>query len=88
MNVDQSIALGGFQEMVRSAEPMLRSDAFGDVITALFDSLHGPLPDHEVARLSALRRPEQEVRARGVGAAARRWSERRSTSWCARWSPR
>lgn len=61
VSVDQSIALGDFQELVRGAEPMLRSDAFGDVITALFDSMHGPLPDAEVARISALRRPVQEV---------------------------
>jgi pimeloyl-ACP methyl ester carboxylesterase len=61
VNVDQSIALGEFQALVRGAEPMLRSDAFGEVIAALFDSMHGPLPAHEVARVSALRRPDQEV---------------------------
>lgn len=61
VNVDQSIALSDFQELVRGAEPLLRSDDFGGVITALFDSMHGPLPDAEVARIGALRRPVQEV---------------------------
>ena len=61
VNVDQSIALGDFQELVRGAEPMLRSDDFGDVITALFDSMHGALPADEVARIRALRRPQQDV---------------------------
>jgi len=61
VNVDQSIALGDLQDLVRGAEPMLRSDAFGGVISALFDSMHGALPAEEIARLSALRRPQQEV---------------------------
>lgn len=61
LNVDQSIALGDFQELVRGAEDLLRSDAFGEVITSLFDSMHGPLPADEVARVAALRRPSQEV---------------------------
>lgn len=61
VNIDQSIALGDFQELVRGAEPMLRGDEFGGVITALFDSMHGPLPADEVARISARRRPEQDV---------------------------
>lgn len=61
VNVDQSIALGDLQDLVRSAEPMLRSDAFADVITALFDSMHGPLPADEVARIGALRQPRQDV---------------------------
>jgi pimeloyl-ACP methyl ester carboxylesterase len=61
VNIDQSIALGDFQSLVREAEPMLRSDAFGDVITALFDGMQGPLPADEVARVGALRHPAQEV---------------------------
>ncbi|MEO6317514.1 MAG: alpha/beta hydrolase [Acidimicrobiales bacterium] len=61
MNVDQSINLADFQALVLGAEPMLRSDAFGDVIAALFDSMSGPLPAEEVARIGALRRPEQGV---------------------------
>ncbi len=61
INVDQSIAIGGFQEMVLGIESMLRSDAFGDVISSLFESLEGPLSAGEVARLAALRRPDQDV---------------------------
>jgi pimeloyl-ACP methyl ester carboxylesterase len=61
VNIDQSIALGDFQDLVRGAEPMLRSDDFGGVITALFDSMQGPLPADEVARIGALRRPDQGV---------------------------
>jgi pimeloyl-ACP methyl ester carboxylesterase len=61
VNVDQSIALGDFQELVRGAEPMLRGEEFPGVITALFDSMHGGLPADEVARVSALRRPDQAV---------------------------
>jgi pimeloyl-ACP methyl ester carboxylesterase len=61
VNVDQSIALGDFQDLVQSAEPMLRSDAFAEVITSLFDSMQGPLPADEVARIGALRQPRQDV---------------------------
>ncbi len=61
VNVDQSIALGEFQELVRGAEPMLRSDDFGAVIGALFADMQGPLPEAEAARVGALRRPVQEV---------------------------
>lgn len=61
VNVDQSIALGDFQDLVRGVEPMLRSDAFGEVMAGLFDSMHGPLAADEVARLGALRRPAPEV---------------------------
>jgi pimeloyl-ACP methyl ester carboxylesterase len=61
VNVDQSIALGDFQDLVRAAEPMLRGDDFEDVITGLFDSMQGPLPSEEVARIGALRQPRQDV---------------------------
>jgi pimeloyl-ACP methyl ester carboxylesterase len=40
---------------------MLRSDAFTEVITSLFDSMQGPLPAEEVARIGALRQPRQDV---------------------------
>ena len=61
VNVDQSIALGDFQDLVRGAEPVLRSDDFPGVITALFDSMLGALPPDEVARIGALREPRQDV---------------------------
>ena len=61
VNVDQSIALADFHAMVQSVEPMLRGDGFNGFIASLFDGLNGALPDEEVARLRALRRPEQDV---------------------------
>jgi pimeloyl-ACP methyl ester carboxylesterase len=61
LNIDQSIALGDFQDLVRGAEPLLRSDAFGDVIASLFESMQGPLPEAEAARVANLRRPSQDV---------------------------
>ena len=61
INVDQSIALGDFQELVLGAEPLLRSDAFGEVLAGLFGSMQGPLPAEEAARIGALRRPVQDV---------------------------
>ena len=61
VNIDQSVALGDFQELVAGAEPLLRSDSFAEVLLGLFDSMNGSLPAHEVARIGALRRPVQEV---------------------------
>jgi pimeloyl-ACP methyl ester carboxylesterase len=61
INVDQPVALGGFQELVRSVEPMLRGDGFEDVVSGMFDGMQGPLPDAEVTRLAGLRRPVREV---------------------------
>lgn len=61
INVDQSVALGDFQAVVQGAEPMLRSDAFGEVFTSMFEGMKGPLPAAESARIAALRRPIAEV---------------------------
>lgn len=61
VNIDQSLALGGFQELVRSVEPMLRGEGFHELMAGFIDSLQGPLPADEVARLAALRLPDQEV---------------------------
>jgi pimeloyl-ACP methyl ester carboxylesterase len=61
INVDQPIALGGFQDLVRGVEPMLRGEGFDEVITAMFESMHGPLSAEETARISALRRPVADV---------------------------
>lgn len=61
VNVDQSIQLGELQGLVQGAEELLRGDAFDEVISTLFGSMQGPLPDDDVARLDALRRPEQSV---------------------------
>jgi pimeloyl-ACP methyl ester carboxylesterase len=61
VNVDQPIELAGFQELVRSVEPLLRGDGFTDFIESLFATFYGPLPAEEVARLEALSHPVQEV---------------------------
>lgn len=62
VDVDQPLALGDFQELVRSAEPALRSDAFADVLGVMFESMKGPrLSTEEDARLVAIRQPRQDV---------------------------
>lgn len=63
VNVDQPLRLAGFQEALRSIEPMLRGDqaAFEGAIHAVFESLAGPLAGAERARIEALRRPRQDV---------------------------
>ena len=61
VNIDQPIELTGFQELVRSVEPLLRGDGFTDFIESLFATLYGPLPAGEVARLAALSHPVQDV---------------------------
>lgn len=61
VNVDQPLDLVGFQAQVREVEPLLRSDAFGDVITGLFATMRGPLSPEETDRVEALRRPDRDV---------------------------
>jgi pimeloyl-ACP methyl ester carboxylesterase len=61
VNVDQPVALGGFQDLVLSVEPMLRGAGFDEVISTMFDRMQGPLPPDEAARVGALRRPVAEV---------------------------
>ena len=62
VNVDQSLQLDGFKAGLMPAEPMLRDpDAFGAVIAQLFTDMRGSLGDDEFARVSELRRPNQEV---------------------------
>jgi pimeloyl-ACP methyl ester carboxylesterase len=63
VNVDQPLALSGFQAGLRQLEPMLRGDraAFASAITAVFDSMAGQLAGAERARVEALRRPDQDV---------------------------
>lgn len=62
-NIDQSLQLSAFKDQVSSVEAMLRNpDSFSAVIAGLFDELMGPrLPVPERDRLTALRRPDQEV---------------------------
>lgn len=63
INVDQPLKLADFQAGLRQLEPMLRGDPadFEAAISMVFDAMRGPLPDEQFARISALRRPEQEV---------------------------
>lgn len=61
VNVDQSLDLGGLQAQVQAAEPALRSDAFGEVMDALFGSMRGQLPDPEAQRLAGIRRYDPDV---------------------------
>ncbi len=60
VNIDQSMDLAAFQEMVRGAEPMLRSDACGQVMIGLFEGMYGALDPAEADRLRALRDVRQE----------------------------
>lgn len=61
-NVDQALALAGFQEALAPAEAMLRDPAtFPAAISQMFGEMYGPLADDERVRLDALRRPDQEV---------------------------
>lgn len=61
INVDQPLALVEMQARVRQAAPVLRGDGFAGFIRAMFDQLYGGLDPAEAARLSALRRPDQEA---------------------------
>src|SRR4051794_14453727 len=61
VNVDQSLDLAPLQAGVQAQAENLRGEAFPAVLSALFDSMRGPVPDAEWARLSALRRPDQAV---------------------------
>ena len=61
VNIDQSLNLTGMQAGLKQQEPLLRGEAFPMVITALFDSLRGQVPDAEWARLTALRTYEPAV---------------------------
>lgn len=62
VDVDQPLALGDFQELVRGAEPALRSEAYAEVLGAMFDAMKGPrLSAEEDARLVSIRQPRQDV---------------------------
>jgi pimeloyl-ACP methyl ester carboxylesterase len=59
VNVDQPLALVELQAQILQAAPMLRGDGLDDFIAALFGQLYGALDPAEVARVSALRRPDR-----------------------------
>ena len=63
IDVDQPLALSGFQDAVRPLEPALRGDVAGfeGALAAVLDSMVGALAGAERARIEALRRPKQDV---------------------------
>lgn len=61
VDIDQPLDLTGFQSQVRELEPMLRGEQFPGVIRMVFDAMYGPLDPAQVARLSELRAPDQQV---------------------------
>lgn len=61
IDVDQPLDLAGFQAAVLEQAPLLRSDAFPMVMTAIFDSMRGELDDAEQERVAAIRQPDQSV---------------------------
>jgi len=63
VNVDQSLQLDGFKAQLANIEPQLRDpDAFPLVIGAMFRAMAGEkLSVEEMRRVSAIRRPSQEV---------------------------
>lgn len=61
INIDQSLDLAAMQGQITAVEPMLRSEAYAEVITAMFAQMSGALPEAERERLDALRRIDQDV---------------------------
>jgi pimeloyl-ACP methyl ester carboxylesterase len=63
VNIDQPLALGGFQDGVRQLEGLLRgtTDEFRSAVGGIFEQMVGPLPPAERERIEALRRPDQDV---------------------------
>ncbi len=62
-DVDQSLQLGSFKDMLMPAEPMLRDpDQYHLVLGAMFEAMMGDKLDAaEIDRVNALRRPQHEV---------------------------
>ncbi len=61
VNVDQPLALAAFKAALGEVEPLLRGEAFGQVITAMFAEYAAPLTDEEKARLGVVRQPSQQA---------------------------
>jgi pimeloyl-ACP methyl ester carboxylesterase len=63
VNVDQPLALAGFQDALRSVEPQLRGDTatFRSAVSAIFDEMAGALGGDERARIERIRDPDQDV---------------------------
>lgn len=63
INVDQSLQLGAFKELLVGIEPMLRGDeaTFQSAMDMIFKAMAGPLPAVELERIDALRDARQAV---------------------------
>ena len=63
VNIDQPLRLAAFKAGLMQLEPMLTGsrDEFRTAIGMVFDSMVGPLPASEAARISALRDADQDV---------------------------
>ena len=63
VDIDQSLQLHGFKEMLTPAEPMLRDpDQYQSVIDSMFDGMQGDLlSESERERIGASRRADQHV---------------------------
>lgn len=63
VNIDQSMQLGAFKELVAGVEVALRGDeaVFRSTIEMVFAAMAGPLAPSEVARIADLRVARQEV---------------------------
>jgi pimeloyl-ACP methyl ester carboxylesterase len=61
VNIDQPLDLAAFQAQLAPVESMLRGPEFETVMRSLFAQMYLELPAPEVARLEALRRPDQPV---------------------------
>src|SRR5215203_5233032 len=63
INVDQPLRLAAFKDALGQLEPMLRGDeaSFRTAMDMIFESMWGPLPAAEIARIGALRDARQDV---------------------------
>jgi pimeloyl-ACP methyl ester carboxylesterase len=63
VNVDQPLALSGFQDVLAELQPMLTGDpeAFQGAITAIFEQMAGPLAGAERWRVDHIRQADQQV---------------------------
>lgn len=63
INIDQPLKLADFKDALGQLEPMLRGDqaSFDMAIGMIFDSMMGPLPADEAARVAGVRRARQDV---------------------------
>lgn len=63
VNIDQSLQLGSFKDLLAPAEPMLRDpDQYHLVINGMFEAMMGDkLSADEAQRINGLRNPQQDV---------------------------